>query len=283
LPAAAAADAQLVSDIVVAAEQGQPGRRVDTLWDLACGHGLLGILLAYRFPGKRVVCVDLAPHPAFRAYCAAWETVGQKQPDWRATLQNLDDFREADLGAAFAPCCGDRASGNAHDMATVGPHDCVVALHACNEANRDVVVGAQRAGAMWAVMPCCISTSTYLHDCDLEHLPSTSRYHMLAGAFAGTCGAQIVRSIDDRITTRPVLIAGGMLPGEGGSGSGSDVASVPDLIGRSTPSDGQHTRPFTECTQRKHGVKAELSPGQVLTAINNNAKMLSRSPSRPAV
>mmetsp|Transcript_2301 Transcript_2301/g.5747 ORF Transcript_2301/g.5747 Transcript_2301/m.5747 type:complete len:169 (-) Transcript_2301:271-777(-) len=168
-------------------------------------------------------------------------------------------------------------------MATVGPHDCVVALHACNEANRDVVVGAQRAGAMWAVMPCCISTSTYLHDCDLEHLPSTSRYHMLAGAFAGTCGAQIVRSIDDRITTRPVLIAGGMLPGEGGSGSGSDVASVPDLIGRSTPSDGQHTRPFTECTQRKHGVKAELSPGQVLTAINNNAKMLSRSPSRPAV
>jgi len=30
-----------------------------TVFDLACGHGLLGVLLAYRFPALRVVCVDL--------------------------------------------------------------------------------------------------------------------------------------------------------------------------------------------------------------------------------
>lgn len=213
--------------MVVAAEQGQPGRRFDTIWDLACGHGLLGIMLAYRFPRKRVVCVDLEARPAFRAYRAAWEVAGDKLPGWRAPLQNLEGFREADLREAFGHSDG-AMTANAHDTATVvGPDDCVVALHACNEANRDVVVGAQRAGAMWAVMPCCIRTSTYLQDCGLEQLPDVSRYLMLAGAFAGRYGAQMVRSIDASITARPVLIAGGMLPGEE---RGGVAPAVPDLI-----------------------------------------------------
>jgi hypothetical protein len=32
----------------------------------------------------------------------------------------------------------------------------LIAIHACNEANKEAVDMAKGAGAMWAVMPCCI-------------------------------------------------------------------------------------------------------------------------------
>uniref|UniRef100_A0A7S1SIH7 Methyltransferase domain-containing protein n=1 Tax=Tetraselmis chuii TaxID=63592 RepID=A0A7S1SIH7_9CHLO len=172
------------------------GRSVDTIWDLACGHGLLGIMLACRFPRKRVVCVDLEARPAFAAYRAAWERCGDLSPGWEKPLQNVE-YREGDLLGVF-------------ESGEVKPGDCCVALHACNEANRDVVEGARHAGASWAVMPCCIRTALYLPDCGLEQLPSDSRYMLLAGAFGGQYDAQIVRSIDRRITARPILLAGGL-------------------------------------------------------------------------
>ncbi|CAE8659228.1 unnamed protein product, partial [Polarella glacialis] len=34
---------------------------LDSIADLACGHGLLGVLLAYRFQDVSVECVDLEP------------------------------------------------------------------------------------------------------------------------------------------------------------------------------------------------------------------------------
>jgi len=179
----------------------EQGMEVDTIWDLACGHGLVGILLAYRFPGKRVICIDLEYRPAFEAYMSGWRAVGDKQAGWAQPLQNVE-FWEQDLLEAFAP-----AAGTSH--LRVSEKDLVIALHACNEANMDVVEGARAAGALWAVMPCCIRSDLYLSSCRMD-LDDDTRFVLLSGAFANEYGAQVVRTIDRRITARPILLAGGL-------------------------------------------------------------------------
>lgn len=46
-----------------------PSRKTSmTIYDLACGHGLGGTLLAYRFPDVKVVCIDLERRPCWTSY-----------------------------------------------------------------------------------------------------------------------------------------------------------------------------------------------------------------------
>merc|ERR1719160_357765 len=52
---------------------------LNTILDLACGHGLLGVMLAYRFPDMSVRCVDLEPREAFHHYLEAWAAEGTDQ------------------------------------------------------------------------------------------------------------------------------------------------------------------------------------------------------------
>jgi tRNA1(Val) A37 N6-methylase TrmN6 len=49
---------------------------VEIIYDLACGHGLLGVMLAHRFPRLRVVCVDLKRRPAFDHYLEVYRGFG---------------------------------------------------------------------------------------------------------------------------------------------------------------------------------------------------------------
>ena len=44
------------------------GRAVETCFDMACGHGLVGVLIAYAFPEKTVRACDWTRRPAFEAY-----------------------------------------------------------------------------------------------------------------------------------------------------------------------------------------------------------------------
>ena len=43
-------------------------RTVETCFDMACGHGLVGVLIAYAFPEKTVNACDWTRRPAFEAY-----------------------------------------------------------------------------------------------------------------------------------------------------------------------------------------------------------------------
>ena len=167
---------------------------IDTIYDLACGHGLLGILLAYRFPTKKVICVDLEERESFHAFKAAFNELGESYKG-ASPLSNLE-YREANLLTV---------------QPELTPSSFVVALHACNEANKDVVDMARSVGvnAAWAVMPCCIRSKLYLGGASVLDLDSESRYKVLCGAFAEANGAQVVRAISRDITARPILIAGG--------------------------------------------------------------------------
>lgn len=47
------------------------GRPTEVIAECACGHGLVGILLAYRFPHVQVICVDLFKRDAFESVIEA--------------------------------------------------------------------------------------------------------------------------------------------------------------------------------------------------------------------
>jgi SAM-dependent methyltransferase len=178
-------------------QQQGSSNKIDTIYDLACGHGLLGILLAYRFPTKKVVCVDLEARDSFQAFRSAFHEIGESYKEEATPLSNLE-YREADLLSVESEINQSESF--------------LIALHACNEANKEVVDMAKRGDAMWAVMPCCIRSKLYLNGAPVLDLDSESRYNLLCGAFAEANDAQLVRAIDRHITARPIVIAGGMFP-----------------------------------------------------------------------
>jgi len=73
-----------------------------TIYDLACGHGLVGILLAYRFPDIKVVCIDKERRSCWSTYIDAFERYGEKSKDNDTVMSNLE-FREGDIMNKFTP------------------------------------------------------------------------------------------------------------------------------------------------------------------------------------
>lgn len=156
--------------------------------DVACGHGMVSVLLALRFPAISVVAVDVAKRPAFDALV---EACG-------AAPKNLR-FVESDLAAFLAA-----------DAAT-SPSTAVVAVHACNKLNADAVDFAVERGAAWVVLPCCLPQARYLPRTQtVGSRPSDhDRFALLVGAMALHYGAETLTTIDARITPRNLALAGG--------------------------------------------------------------------------
>jgi hypothetical protein len=155
---------------------------VETIYEFACGHGLLGVLLAYRFPKLPVICIDLEKRPAFDHYLEVARDAG-------VTLQNIayieGDFRDH----------------------TIAPNSFVVCIHACNEATEAALEMAVAAGAHYAAMPCCIRDGIYFRR--INHLDDQQRYAVAAGYIAGRFDAYKVTAIDERITNRNLVVLGG--------------------------------------------------------------------------
>merc|ERR1711907_525062 len=64
-----------------ARKHGCPEDDIECILDLACGHGLLGILLGMRFSDVHVMCVDLEKRVAFDHYQAGKNAVmGKASP-----------------------------------------------------------------------------------------------------------------------------------------------------------------------------------------------------------
>lgn len=161
-------------------EQWRAGN-VETVYDFACGHGLLGILLAYRFGKARVVCVDLERRPAFGHYLEVAAGLGLDFP----SLSFVEgDFKEQ----------------------TLGPKSYVICIHACNEATRDALRMARAANACFAAMPCCIRDGIYIRR--INHVDDDTRYASAVGVIAGQFGAYKITAIDPRITNRNLVVLG---------------------------------------------------------------------------
>jgi hypothetical protein len=153
------------------------------LYDLACGHGLLGILFAVRFKTATVHCVDLVERPSFAHYRDAFSECG-------ANLSNIT-FVEGDMANT-----------------EVRPRSFVTCIHACNEANVIAMTKARAANAGFAAMPCCIRDGLY-SVASARRVDDDTRYAIMIGAMANEYRAHAVRAIDRRITNRHLLLFGG--------------------------------------------------------------------------
>ena len=171
-------------------EQWRAGR-VEVVYDFACGHGLLGLLLAYRFGKLRVVCVDMEQRPAFGHYLAVARELG-------IAFENIS-YVESDFTEVKLP-----------------PKSYVICIHACNEGTKDAIEMAVAAGACYAAMPCCIRDGIYLRR--IKHVADAVRYAASVGVIAGQYGAYKITAIDERITNRNLIVLGGPAPRYGDAG-----------------------------------------------------------------
>lgn len=176
-------------------ENGHNQDRIESIVELACGHGLIGVLLAYRFPQLQVHLYDLHQRPTFNAFLRAFETHGIKRSGEEKVLPNIQ-FHEKDLKESVVHI----------------PNSITICIHGCNEVNKDAIELAERYGAKgWLVMPCCILKEMYLgQSCSVLIRDDTMRHNILCGALAREYNAQFVTSIDERITNRPIVVAGGV-------------------------------------------------------------------------
>ena len=62
----------LLAFLATAEHAGGTYNEVETFFDLACGHGLVGVLVAYAFPSRRVVACDRVRRRAFDVYVRAF-------------------------------------------------------------------------------------------------------------------------------------------------------------------------------------------------------------------
>ena len=155
---------------------------VEHVYDLCAGHGLLGILLAHRFPKLSVGCVDIDQRPAFEHYVEVARDLG-------VPLENIG-YVESDI-ASFRP----------------EPRSYLICIHACNELTKIALEKAREAGACYAAMPCCIRDGIYIRR--VKHVDDRVRYATSVGVIAGQYGAHKITAIDERITNRNLIILGG--------------------------------------------------------------------------
>lgn len=100
-------------------------RTVRTVFDLACGHGLVGVLFAYAFPEREVRACDWTKRPAFEAYARVFGALSRREAegarfDFDAWARDLGARRVAtDAGDATvssdarSPGAGARARSDA--------------------------------------------------------------------------------------------------------------------------------------------------------------------------
>mmetsp|Transcript_7965 Transcript_7965/g.26327 ORF Transcript_7965/g.26327 Transcript_7965/m.26327 type:complete len:463 (-) Transcript_7965:72-1460(-) len=169
--------------------------------DVACGHGLVGLLLAYRFPALSVVGVDRRQRPAYTAYVDAW----------RATHRSAGA-----AGAGEGDVLGNAqfVEGEAADLVSGEPpvrvdgETFALCVHGCNEVNVEAVEMARECGASWMVVPCCLKTELYVQ-LESMRLTDAMQYAFLCGSMAKAYRAERVATLDARVTPRSIVLSGG--------------------------------------------------------------------------
>lgn len=220
---------------VVRALEATPHRGApSTIYDLACGHGLVGLLVAYSHPDIALVSIDRERRPAFEAWSAAMQRVRGHcdVSDASGDVASAGDVRsdsdasgDVASSASGAEGCVECHPGTA--PATLGnatfiqgdfqqislieklsrSPSLVLCVHGCKEVNRDAVRLARSASAAWLVIPCCLQVKLYLETASFN-LPDDLRYALLCGAMAANYEATSISAIDRRITNRAIVLGG---------------------------------------------------------------------------
>jgi hypothetical protein len=134
---------------------------IQSIVELACGHGLVGTLLAYRFHNLSIHLYDLHKRPTFDAFLRAFESRGICRPGQSQVLPNIV-FHEADMAVCVEQL----------------PNSIVVCIHGCGQVNkRAIELAIDNRASGWIVLPCCIEKDMYLgQSCCVQLSDDTVRY-----------------------------------------------------------------------------------------------------------
>ena len=159
--------------------------------DVACGHGLAGLLLAAHYPEVPLVSSDLHRRDSYAAHLQAWREEGVELGNARFVQANFTELYDSTRDA---------------DSASIAPNSLVLCVHGCNDASKAAVQLAQEHAAGWAVVPCCMQNN-YAPSVESLRLSDEHRYVLLCGAMAATYQASVVWSIEPRVTPRSIVLA----------------------------------------------------------------------------
>lgn len=164
-----------------------------SIYDIACGHGLAGVLMAYRFPKLQVTCVDRKRRPCFDSYLEAFANHGKGPP----LSKNLH-FLEGEVSSEYV--AGEKLPQNAF----------VLCIHGCNEVSTNAMSLAAQSGGGVCVLPCCIREQVFGVKTKSQYgrwrMEDDVRYSCQVGYLAGKYAAEKICSIDRRITNRHLAV-----------------------------------------------------------------------------
>lgn len=180
------------------AKRGKSSQRLAKVYDIGCGHGLVGMLIAAGCPHITVFSIDRVPRDSFVAQKDAFEAAGMP-------LTNLE-FETGDLSTIR----GKHSSGNSD---ADDDHTLVVCVHGCKELTHESIELAREKNWAWLAVPCCLQAGDHLgKETALKIQSDHTRYAMLCGVIAANYHPEVITTIDPRITGRGIVLAssGGM-------------------------------------------------------------------------
>ena len=191
-------------------EQGRKAKRLTRVYDIGCGHGLVGMLIAATYPNIVVHSIDLVPRDSFVAQCDAFRSTG-------TALNNLS-FETGDL-SLIRKNCNDKKrlqdSDNDENDDKNGSHPqedtehtLILCVHGCKELTHESIELAKENKWAWLSVPCCLQANDHLDEnTSLKIKSDHTRYAMLCGAIAANYHPETVSTIDSRITGRGIVLA----------------------------------------------------------------------------
>ena len=168
---------------------------VQVIYDLACGHGLGGVLLGYRFPNIQIYCVDREQRPCFNSYMEGFQKHGEGT-DLKETVHFLE--------------------GNVSDSTiagrTIEPNSYHVCIHGCNEMSTIALELAQQTNSGYTIVPCCIRSDVFgvrtKSAFNRWKMTDDIRYAVQVGYLGGKVNCDKIATIDRKITNRNLVLIG---------------------------------------------------------------------------
>jgi SAM-dependent methyltransferase len=167
-------------------------RRLSRVYDIGCGHGLVGMLIAASCPHIEVVSIDIVPRESFVAQKEAFRVSGRP-------LTNLK-FEAGDLSMLSKRLKVEEEDGT-------NEHALVLCVHGCKELTHESIELAREHEFAWLALPCCLQEKDHLSKGSLKIKSDATRYAMLCGVLAANHDPEVVTTIDSRITGRNIVLA----------------------------------------------------------------------------
>mmetsp|Transcript_25970 Transcript_25970/g.62353 ORF Transcript_25970/g.62353 Transcript_25970/m.62353 type:complete len:338 (+) Transcript_25970:725-1738(+) len=179
---------------------GQKATMISHIYDVGCGHGLVGMLCAVAFPNIKVHAIDWVPRDSFQAQRLAFQDRGGSSN----ILDNLT-FEAGDLTTLYAreeDADEEGAENNGRKKNSL-----LLCVHGCKSLTHESIELAERNMWAWLSLPCCLQSENHLDEKTSLHLDDTTRFAMLCGAITAKYKPDTVTTIDSRITARGIVLA----------------------------------------------------------------------------